>query len=92
MKQQKSKRLAAVHEKGVHAKKVTVRQSKLQTYRHMLLESHVLTCLTPLCAVPCLRRAADMEAGALQSEYTLGGEEDGWVATHRDPALAGAGV
>ncbi|KAF5839299.1 autophagocytosis protein AUT1-like protein [Dunaliella salina] len=39
--------------------------------------------------VPCLRRAADMEAGALQSEYTLGGEEDGWVATHRDPALAG---
>jgi hypothetical protein len=33
-----------------------------------------------------------MEAGALQSEFALGGDEDGWVATHRDPALAGTGV
>lgn len=41
-------------------------------------------------AVPCLRRAADMEGGYNpNSEFTLQGEE-GWVATHSDPTASGA--
>ncbi|KAJ9510187.1 hypothetical protein QJQ45_015660, partial [Haematococcus lacustris] len=36
--------------------------------------------------VPCLRRAADAEA--CNAEFALGGAEEGWVATHKDPAAA----
>ncbi|GFH15703.1 autophagy-related protein 3, partial [Haematococcus lacustris] len=36
--------------------------------------------------VPCLRRAADAEA--CNAEFALGGTEEGWVATHKDPAAA----
>ena len=55
--------------------------------------------------VPCLRRAADLEraadaagagagAGAAgfdpKREYALSGEDEGWTATHRDPAAGAA--
>lgn len=39
-----------------------------------------------LNVVPCLRRAKDLEYDP-QSEFALAGEEDGWVATHRDPTV-----
>mmetsp|Transcript_8738 Transcript_8738/g.18622 ORF Transcript_8738/g.18622 Transcript_8738/m.18622 type:complete len:301 (-) Transcript_8738:342-1244(-) len=40
--------------------------------------------------VPCLKRATDVET--CNTEFALNGEEEGWVATHRDPANAQAGT
>ena len=37
-------------------------------------------------AVPCMRRAEEFESYDPQSEYALAGDEEGWVATHSDPA------
>ena len=42
-------------------------------------------------AVPCLSRASDLEAYDPSSEFALAGDEDGWTATHRDPAADGGG-
>jgi hypothetical protein len=36
--------------------------------------------------VPCLSRATDVEQYDPASEFALGGDEDGWVATHQNPA------
>jgi len=36
--------------------------------------------------VPCLSRATDLEQYDPASEFALGGDEDGWVATHKNPA------
>lgn len=33
-----------------------------------------------------MRRAAELEAYDPESEFTLGGDEEGWTATHNDPA------
>eukprot|EP00879_Flechtneria_rotunda_P031607 GHRR01034544.1.p1 GENE.GHRR01034544.1~~GHRR01034544.1.p1 ORF type:complete len:266 (+),score=46.70 GHRR01034544.1:434-1231(+) len=35
--------------------------------------------------VPCLSRASDIEKYDSRSEFALGGDEEGWVATHQDP-------
>lgn len=35
--------------------------------------------------VPCLSRAADLQQYDPQSEFAMGGDDDGWTATHRDP-------
>jgi hypothetical protein len=43
--------------------------------------------LACLLAVPCLRRASEMEKSG-NAEFALGGDEEGWVATHQDPAAA----
>jgi hypothetical protein len=42
-------------------------------------------------AVPCLSRASDLEKYDPKSEFALGGDEEGWVATHQDPGSAAAG-
>lgn len=42
-----------------------------------------------LSAVPCLSRASDIEKYDPKSEFALGGDDEGWVATHQDPAAAG---
>lgn len=47
-------------------------------------------------AVPCFSRASDIERYDPKSEFALGGDDEGWVATHQDPsagsaAAAGAG-
>lgn len=48
--------------------------------------------LSPPCyhAVPCLKRASEVEAYNLNSEFALGGDDEGWVATHNDPNAAPA--
>lgn len=43
-----------------------------------------------LCTVPCLSRASDIEKYDPKSEFALGGDDEGWVATHQDPASAAA--
>jgi hypothetical protein len=48
-----------------------------------------LMLLSP-CAVPCLSRASDIEKYDPKSEFALAGDDEGWVATHQDPAGAGA--
>lgn len=40
--------------------------------------------------VPCLSRASDIEKYDPRSEFALGGDDEGWVATHQDPASAAA--
>mmetsp|Transcript_2151 Transcript_2151/g.3487 ORF Transcript_2151/g.3487 Transcript_2151/m.3487 type:complete len:308 (+) Transcript_2151:85-1008(+) len=40
--------------------------------------------------VPCLSRATEFEQYNPNSEYALGGDEEGWVATHKAPVQAGA--
>lgn len=40
--------------------------------------------------VPCLSRASDIEKYDPKSEFALGGDDEGWVATHQDPASAAA--
>lgn len=50
---------------------------------------HASPSNAPTCAVPCLRRAAEVESG--NAEFALGGDEEGWVATHRSPGEAGTG-
>jgi hypothetical protein len=47
--------------------------------------------LLPYHAVPCLSRATDIEKYDPKSEFALGGDEEGWVATHKDPDSATAG-
>jgi hypothetical protein len=47
----------------------------------------VLICFA--IAVPCLRRAAEVESS--NAEFALGGDEEGWVATHRSPGEKGTG-
>lgn len=54
-----------------------------QPFKH--LDQSQLSCMFP--AVPCMKRASDVEAYNPNTEFALGGDEDGWVATHRDPAL-----
>ncbi len=42
--------------------------------------------------VPCLKRATELEGYNPNSEFAVGGGEEGeegWVATHSDPAAAG---
>ncbi len=41
-------------------------------------------------AVPSMRRAKDLEQYDPNSEFALGGEEDGWTATHNDPVAEAA--
>jgi hypothetical protein len=36
--------------------------------------------------LPCLSRASDIERYDPRSEFALAGDEEGWVATHQDPA------
>lgn len=36
--------------------------------------------------VPCMKRATELESYNENSEFALTGDEEGWVATHRDPA------
>lgn len=38
------------------------------------------------CTVPCLSRATELENYDPKSEFALAGDDDGWVATHKDPA------
>ncbi|MEW5317645.1 MAG: hypothetical protein WDW38_008927 [Sanguina aurantia] len=38
--------------------------------------------------VPCMRRATDIDNYDPNSEFVLEGDEEGWVATHNDPAVA----
>lgn len=52
---------------------------------HLSPTPHATTCFQTKPAVPCLSRAADLERYDPQSEFALGGDEDGWTATHRDP-------
>lgn len=40
--------------------------------------------------MPCLSRASDIEKYDPKSEFALGGDDEGWVATHQDPASAAA--
>lgn len=35
--------------------------------------------------MPCLSRASDIEKYDPKSEFALGGDDEGWVATHQDP-------
>lgn len=35
-----------------------------------------------------MRRATDIDNYDPNSEFVLGGDEEGWVATHNDPAVA----
>ncbi|KAF6262497.1 autophagy protein [Scenedesmus sp. NREL 46B-D3] len=39
--------------------------------------------------VPCLSRASEIEKYDPKSEFALGGDDEGWVATHQDPGSAG---
>ncbi|WIA09304.1 hypothetical protein OEZ85_008711 [Tetradesmus obliquus] len=41
--------------------------------------------------VPCLSRASDIEKYDPKSEFVLGGDDEGWVATHKDPGSAAGG-
>jgi hypothetical protein len=61
-----------------------------QPYPHNLRKTHSRPLLQP-CAVPCLSRASDLEKYDPKSEFALGGDEEGWVATHQDPGSAAAG-
>mmetsp|Transcript_30646 Transcript_30646/g.78256 ORF Transcript_30646/g.78256 Transcript_30646/m.78256 type:complete len:314 (-) Transcript_30646:268-1209(-) len=40
--------------------------------------------------VPCVKRASEVESYNPNSEFALGGDEEGWVATHNDPNAAPA--
>lgn len=60
-----------------------------------LIHRTVDCCLTssvplPGRAVPCFKRATEMERGADAGELALGGDEEGWVATHSGDASGGA--
>lgn len=37
--------------------------------------------------MPCVKRAKELENYDPNSEFSLGGDEEGWTATHNDPAL-----
>jgi hypothetical protein len=60
------------------------------TYHAPRRRIHTYPLLQP-CAVPCLSRASDLEKYDSKSEFALGGDEEGWVATHKDPGSAAAG-
>lgn len=57
---------------------------------------HARTCapvhpaLNP--AVPCLSRATELERYDPGTEFSLAGEEEGWVATHSDPVTDKVGA
>lgn len=59
-------------------------------FRPAILQTNVPLSYT---AVPCLRRAHELEGGYNpNSEFALQGEgEEGWVATHSDPGAKGQG-
>uniref|UniRef100_A0A7R9UZA6 Autophagy-related protein 3 n=1 Tax=Chlamydomonas euryale TaxID=1486919 RepID=A0A7R9UZA6_9CHLO len=42
--------------------------------------------------VPCTKRAKELEQYDPSSEFTLGGDEEGWTATHSDPNHPQAGA
>lgn len=52
-----------------------------------MLTPALFSCLL-LFPVPCLSRATDLERYDPRSEFALGGDDEGWVATHQDPAAA----